>query len=439
MAYANFHSTGELPKNNFKGGRNTPCFKAFERLGITIHPRSNPKGLTDFIDQYKKLIKGDLPEHQFEGKYNELYKWETVQWFQDHWTDEQTAESLPAVLEKSFNKRGSNLWSGAHYFPFGMLTDMAKTHPSELSGMFRNLFNEDVGLNERLQAFESFGEQYITKHRPDVKNHYQSRRAMMVYLTLRYPEKYVFYKKGMFDDFCNFTKFWPPFGRANKGDYSVIMDFLEMCGHLKDVLESDLELLACHRARLPETITFDDGNNLLIQEFMYAVTTYLNVSEGKASKGSSEMNRNEMKERFGRWLSDVQLFKKSSRDSYLRAIDILEVQFGISVYREQSVGRLELLYQDLIAHQADEQGKYYFPDALSYGEHGYYSAAIIQFMRFLDVKEMSANDSDLNQIFFGPPGTGKTYNTINEALKIVDPEFYAVQKDDRSALLAMSS
>ena len=29
----------------------------------------------------------------------------------------------------------------------------------------------------------------------------------------------------------------------------------------------------------------------------------------------------------------------------------------------------------------------------------------------------------LNQILFGPPGTGKTYNTINKAIKIVNPDF----------------
>ncbi|WP_165749494.1 AAA family ATPase [Cellulophaga sp. Z1A5H] len=40
----------------------------------------------------------------------------------------------------------------------------------------------------------------------------------------------------------------------------------------------------------------------------------------------------------------------------------------------------------------------------------------------------------LNKILFGPPGTGKTYNTINEALKIVDPEFHEEHKDDRKAL-----
>ncbi len=41
---------------------------------------------------------------------------------------------------------------------------------------------------------------------------------------------------------------------------------------------------------------------------------------------------------------------------------------------------------------------------------------------------------ELNQIFFGPPGTGKTYNTIDEAIKIVDPEFYKENYNKRDAL-----
>ena len=40
----------------------------------------------------------------------------------------------------------------------------------------------------------------------------------------------------------------------------------------------------------------------------------------------------------------------------------------------------------------------------------------------------------LNQILFGPPGTGKTFNTINEALKIVDPLYYAANQKDRKKL-----
>jgi hypothetical protein len=40
----------------------------------------------------------------------------------------------------------------------------------------------------------------------------------------------------------------------------------------------------------------------------------------------------------------------------------------------------------------------------------------------------------LNQILFGPPGTGKTFNTINEALQIVDPIYYDDNIGDRKKL-----
>ncbi len=40
----------------------------------------------------------------------------------------------------------------------------------------------------------------------------------------------------------------------------------------------------------------------------------------------------------------------------------------------------------------------------------------------------------LNQILFGPPGTGKTFNTINKALEIIDSDFFQANKDDRKAL-----
>ncbi|MFZ5381335.1 AAA family ATPase [Aeromonas hydrophila] len=38
----------------------------------------------------------------------------------------------------------------------------------------------------------------------------------------------------------------------------------------------------------------------------------------------------------------------------------------------------------------------------------------------------------LNQILFGPPGTGKTYNTINKALAILDPDCLEQHRDDES-------
>lgn len=44
------------------------------------------------------------------------------------------------------------------------------------------------------------------------------------------------------------------------------------------------------------------------------------------------------------------------------------------------------------------------------------------------------NHAPLNQILFGPPGTGKTYETINAALEILDPVYLADNTHDRPAL-----
>ncbi|MCX8523124.1 AAA family ATPase [Chryseobacterium formosus] len=43
---------------------------------------------------------------------------------------------------------------------------------------------------------------------------------------------------------------------------------------------------------------------------------------------------------------------------------------------------------------------------------------------------MKKNNQPLNQILFGPPGTGKTYNTINKAIQIANPEFNLQQDRD---------
>ena len=44
------------------------------------------------------------------------------------------------------------------------------------------------------------------------------------------------------------------------------------------------------------------------------------------------------------------------------------------------------------------------------------------------------NEQPLNQILFGPPGTGKTYATIDAALRILDMPFWDQNQDDRETL-----
>ena len=51
MAYANYHATDEAPINNFSGGLDTPCFKAFERLGIPIIKKT--ENMSPNLELYK--------------------------------------------------------------------------------------------------------------------------------------------------------------------------------------------------------------------------------------------------------------------------------------------------------------------------------------------------------------------------------------------------
>ncbi|WP_141052329.1 McrB family protein [Aliarcobacter cryaerophilus] len=46
----------------------------------------------------------------------------------------------------------------------------------------------------------------------------------------------------------------------------------------------------------------------------------------------------------------------------------------------------------------------------------------------------SKQTQPLNQILYGSPGTGKTFNTINKALEIIDSDFYQQNKYNREAL-----
>ncbi|RIA09379.1 5-methylcytosine-specific restriction protein B [Flavobacteriaceae bacterium MAR_2010_72] len=149
---------------------------------------------------------------------------------------------------------------------------------------------------------------------------------------------------------------------------------------------------------------------------------------------------------FKKWLIEKQNIKSGKVTSYIRAINILINHFNIAVYDENDIDELHFLYEDLKEKQKDVNGKYYYKKSPSYGESGFYSAAIKSYIDYLNdqtnststtmenTEASSVNLQVLNKILFGPPGTGKTYNTINESLLIVDQEFYNDNKDNRAAL-----
>ncbi len=298
----------------------------FEKIRTRIlahRAKSNSKShlLNPYIEQYKLLIQNKLPNQE----YLELYKWETVQHFQENWGDSISEDTILENLKGAFDRPNNNLWSGSHYLPFKMLLVFAEEQAIVIAEMFKNLYDEKVDLYERIEYFQRKAEIVNDNLHPNQKlQHHQSKRAVMLYLALKYPDKYYLYKNGMYNDFCNITGFEPPPGKGKKYKYEILKTYTAMCDSVRSILIADQELMQIHQRLLPEHITFNDKCYLLTQDFIYCVTTYLKPSKVQQIKTTNDME----------------------------------------------------------------------------------------------------NIHPLNQILFGPPGTGKTYSTIDRVVELLAPELY---------------
>lgn len=161
---------------------------------------------------------------------------------------------------------------------------------------------------------------------------------------------------------------------------------------------------------------------------------------------------NSKEKEFKEWLENNGEIGSNKPSSYLRAIKILINEFKLAVYTEDDVNILLELYDDLLVNQRDPKGKYAYSKK-SYGEKGFYSAAIKTYIEFLKQEPLSEVNEEnknyelnfklkslnpLNQIFYGPPGTGKTYTlkrelfplyTTKETSITLDQHFESVVKE----------
>ena len=134
----------------------------------------------DVIAAYKKYF----PNH-FQ---DEKYKWEAVQHFQKHWNIH--ASNFKDMLEESLSKT-YNLLASGYFYAKAMLLEFAEADSEAVRAAFMDLYDESKDLEERVEAFWAFTEDWKANRNPDGwKNHYQNTNAISTYLWLRYPDKY---------------------------------------------------------------------------------------------------------------------------------------------------------------------------------------------------------------------------------------------------------
>lgn len=239
----------------------------------------NRQILRQYIDEYK--LDFDRVNQQ------EIYKWKAVKCFQENWNIEAT--NFLKMLSNSI-RLTQNLLKSGQYFPLRMLEHYATQRPDELRELFRNLYVEENDIYQRIEDFKN-GTKAINDSLFPGKNTYQDHRAIIVYLTLHYPERYFFYK---FEMFKQFSKLLEVTYRPVQGHIENIGHFNSLCELVRYELSNDQELLQLHKDRITSDCYNDINLNILTQDFIYAVSQHLNQQQSLVSASSLSPKVNEV-------------------------------------------------------------------------------------------------------------------------------------------------
>ena len=112
-------------------------------------------------------------------------------------------------------------------------------------------------------------------------------------------------------------------------------------------------------------------------------TYYNNLLGIMGVKNDKTKDPKSYKTAFTGWLLDKFGEKTGTPSSYIKAIDALSEILSKELFKTDDDKYLETLYLDLREEQVNENGKYSYPPAKSYGKNGFFSASIKSYRQFL--------------------------------------------------------
>lgn len=210
---------------------------------------------------------------------HERDKWQGIACFQKHWNIE--AENVEEMIISAFQKMPKNMIASGQYYPYKMLTEFARSAPETVRGLFRTLYDEKTSLENRYTVFRNGFQKFIStlqNEAPDRTKklqHYQDLRAIMLYLTCRYPEKYYFYKTSMFYNFRDRVGFSETRPKKKSATMWKVESYHRLCEIVRSEVEQDSELLRMSAARLDDDCYQDEAHHLLTMDVVFYGAEYL--------------------------------------------------------------------------------------------------------------------------------------------------------------------
>src|SRR5690606_24645597 len=110
-------------------------------------------------------------------------------------------------------------------------------------------------------------------------------RAIALYLTLQYPEKYFLFKFTMYKNYS----FKLDLPKIKTGDNHNLIDFIELSNEVLDFIKKDTQFLNTYREFTSEEENYkDESLHLLTQDFIYTVANHFNDGKKYWRIGSND-------------------------------------------------------------------------------------------------------------------------------------------------------
>ncbi|PKV75289.1 McrB family protein [Pontibacter ramchanderi] len=427
--------------------------------------------INDLIRKYKEDLR-------LNGLQDELYKWRLLQTYRSR-PNLDAADFTAEIKSIDF----ANLIYGVG---IGVVHHLAKDRPEEYRACFKLLFNEELPLAERLNSFNSETLKLFRELQPNPKHsHHHDERTMATLLTYYNPDKYAFYKDSFYQKYCKLLGIKPKKVGEKYLHYLELLD-----SFISEYVVTDSDLLSLVDTLLPTDAFKDTNRKVLAQDILYRMLDKgleeIEIGDASVYKISmGDFNDQEIADCIDQKKIIVHQNTKplgQTRESqgfvYSSKIRIGDYFYLTPGNRNQAVsllgkitgpatsatynsygdeGWLERPF-DIIAIPKNKtkytgKQKWWTPNsrttcvAIDLEELEEANKLLIEpyFMAKLVHDSNSNVDSTdtkddpiktnakefkmpLNQILFGPPGTGKTYNTINKALEILGEQTEGIDR-----------
>ena len=418
-----------------------------------------------------KIITSHLIEKYIEileenGEPNEAYKYLAFNTFQRNWDLE--SKDFYKMFRNSFSKVSNLLYQNS----WGFIEKSAQNFPEETRAMFSNLYDESHDVTQRIKTFQSESEKLLLKvkqvlNRTNI-NAQQDERTISVYLAFRFPEKYMLYKAEYYKNFCKELN-----TKAKKSGEC----FLHLQELANQIIQEDLldeNFINTYR-KFYQKPDWDD-KYLMIQNVLYVVFRE-DFKETNLVSLLKDFNRKDLEEYYEFLDKIIEKFDLQQNDQRLvfnfrdkkfivftigqryiwrvRNLKSSELTFGaistevftenhsnfdgnptaywngtntISEIINHQINVFDAIEKELNRTQISGYSKYNRKDLEQMAFDIDFRKEILSQLDYQTTTEKpmksikSHKKTPLNQILFGAPGTGKTYNTKRVAVEIINGE-----------------